>query len=249
MAAAVRLREDFDGPSLRGLAKRARDAAQLRRLLVLAEIYDGGSRGEAARIGGVGLQTVRDWVLRFNAAGPAGLLDRKAPGKAPKLNAAQRQAPVQAVESGPIPAIHGVVRRRLVDLVQWVWDAFRIRISVQTLSRELRALGYRKLSARPRHYAQDGEAMAPRPCARTAPAAMGHQVRGQARPSARTGPSLRPSPACRRYPAAGRRRQPGRLARERSAKRSASRTSTAWRTVTAAREPAFGCFTNPREPG
>ncbi len=73
MAAPVRLREDFDGPRLRALAKRTRDAGQLRRLLALAEIYDGRSRGEAARIGGVGLQTVRDWVLRFNARGPDGL--------------------------------------------------------------------------------------------------------------------------------------------------------------------------------
>jgi hypothetical protein len=66
---------------------------------------------------------------------------------------------VQVVESGPIPAAHGVVRWRLVDLAQWAWEEFRIRISVQTLSRELWALGYRKLSARPRHYAQDGEAV------------------------------------------------------------------------------------------
>ncbi len=65
MAAPVRLREDFDGPRPRALAKRTRDAGQLRRLLALAEIYAGRSRGEAARNGGVGLQTVRDWVLRF----------------------------------------------------------------------------------------------------------------------------------------------------------------------------------------
>ena len=160
MAAPIRLREDFAGPSLRGLAKRARDAAQLRRLLALAEIYEGGSRGEAARIGGVGLQTVRDWVLRFNGGGPDALIDPKPPGKAPKLNDAQRQALAQVVESGPMPALHGVVRWRLVDLAQWVWEEFRIQVSVQTLSRELRALGYRKLSARPRHYAQDAEAMA-----------------------------------------------------------------------------------------
>jgi transposase len=126
----------------------------------LAEIYDGGTRGDAAKIGGVGLQTVRDWVLRFKARGPEGLVDRKAPGKVPKLNAAQRRALVQVVETGPDPAIHGVVRWRLADLAQWVWEEFRIAISVQTLSRELRALGYRKLSARPRHYAQDAEAMA-----------------------------------------------------------------------------------------
>jgi hypothetical protein len=63
------------------------------------------------------------------------------------------------VERGPIPAIHGMVRWRLVDLAQWVWEEFRISISTQTLSRELQALGYRKLSARPRHHAQDPESL------------------------------------------------------------------------------------------
>ena len=160
MAAPVPLRDDFDATTLRSLVKASRDPDQVRRLLSLAEIYDGGTRGDAARVGGVGLQTVRDWVLRFNAGGPAGLIDPKHPGMAPKLNDAQRRALVQAVEAGPDPAIHGVVRWRLVDLVQWVWEEFHIEISVQTLSRELRALDYRKLSARPRHYAQDKGAMA-----------------------------------------------------------------------------------------
>ncbi len=103
---------------------------------------------------------MRDWVLRFNAGGPEGLIDPKPSGMAPKLNDEQRRGLVQVVEAGPDPAIHGVVRWRLADLVQWVWEAFRIEVSVQTLSRELRALGYRKLSARPRHYAQDRDAMA-----------------------------------------------------------------------------------------
>ena len=58
------------------------------------------------------------------------------------------------IESGPIPAIHGVVRWRLIDLAQWIFEEFRITIAKQTLSRELRAMGYRKLSARPRHHAQ-----------------------------------------------------------------------------------------------
>ena len=64
------------------------------------------------------------------------------------------------MESGPIPAVHGVVRWRLKDLVQWVWDEFRIALSETTLSRELRALGYRKLSARPRHHARSEPAVA-----------------------------------------------------------------------------------------
>ena len=160
MSAAVALREDFNADDLRRLAKASRDAGQSRRLLALAEIYEGGSRTDAAQIGVVGLQTVRDWVLAFNAAGPAGLINRKAPGNPAKLSDAQRQALAQIVESGPDPDRHGVVRWRLKDLVQWLWDEFRIAVSETTLGRELRALGYRKLSARPRHHAKSEAAVA-----------------------------------------------------------------------------------------
>src|SRR5213075_3067476 len=139
MAAAVRVRRDYEAARLRELAKRSKDAAQTRRLLALAAIYDGGSRTEATRIGGVGLQTVRDWVLAFNAEGPPGLVNGKAPGDAPLLNDQQRQALHRIVESGPLPAVHRMVRWRLIDLAQWVFDEFRISISKQTLSCELRA--------------------------------------------------------------------------------------------------------------
>ena len=155
MGAAVGLREDYDGVGLRRLAKATKDAGQSRRLLALAEIYDNGTRSDAARIGGVGLQVIRDWVLRFNADGPTGLIDRKAPGQPPKLNAAQRQVLARVVESGPIPAIHGVVRWRLNDLVQWIWEEFAVSLDETTVGRELKALGFRRISARPRHYAQN----------------------------------------------------------------------------------------------
>jgi|TARA_B100001971_G_scaffold206581_1_gene225566 transposase len=159
MGSPVPLRDDFDAAALRLLARRTQDANQGRRLLALASIYEGGSRGEAAQTGSVGLQTVRDWVLRFNAAGPDGLVDGKAAGQTPKLDDARRQALARIVESGPIAAVHGVVRWRLIDLAQWVWDEFGVSISKQTLSRELRAMGFRKLSARPRHHAQNEHAV------------------------------------------------------------------------------------------
>src|SRR5215207_8476071 len=154
MSVPIPLRQDFDAPQLRGVAKKTKDGPQARRLLALAAIYDGATRTEAAQIGGVGLQIIRDWVLRFNARGPDGLLDGKSPGHPPKLNAAQRQAIARMIESGPIPAVHGVVRWRLIDLVQWIFEEFRITVAKQTLSGELRGMGYRKLSARPRHHAQ-----------------------------------------------------------------------------------------------
>jgi len=154
MAAAVGLRGDFDASSLRAAARRSNDGGQTRRLLAVAAIYDGGTRTEAAKIGGVGLQVVRDWVLKFNAHGPGGLIDRKAKGQPPRLNGEHRAALAAIIESGPIAAVHGVVRWRIVDLRQWIFAEFRIAISPQTLSRVLRKMGYRKLSARPRHHAQ-----------------------------------------------------------------------------------------------
>jgi len=150
----ISLRDDFEAVALRLAAKRTKDAAQARRLLSLAAVYDGSTRTEAAAIGGVTLQIVRDWVLKFNADGPDGLIDRKAPGQPPRLTDAHRAALVAVLESGPTPAVHGVVRWRIVDLCQWLWEEFRVTVAKPTLSRELRAMGWRKLSARPRHHAQ-----------------------------------------------------------------------------------------------
>lgn len=160
MSMPVPLRRDFDAARLRRLARDSKDANQVRRLLALATIYGGGTRTEAAEIGGVGLQIVRDWVVRFNAEGPAGLLDRKAPGQPALLDDSHRRALAGLIDGGPIPAVHGVVRWRLVDLAQWLWEEFRVTVSQTTLGRVLRKMGYRKLSARPRHHAQNHEAAA-----------------------------------------------------------------------------------------
>lgn len=76
-----------------------------------------------------------------------------------RLNDAQRQALVDVVKSSPIPAIHGVVRWRLIDLAQWLHGEFAVSLDETTISRELNKLGYVKLTARPRHHAQNEHAM------------------------------------------------------------------------------------------
>ncbi len=157
MASAIGVRDGYDAGALRAAAKRSKDGPQARRLPALAAIYDGATRTEAAKIGGVGLQVVRDWVLKFNAQGPDGLIDRKAPGQPPRLNEAHRAALAAILESGPIPAVHGVVRWRIVDLRQWIFEEFRVVVAEQTLSRVLRAMAPGSspgVSARPRHHAQ-----------------------------------------------------------------------------------------------
>jgi len=126
---AIPLRADFDAQRVRAAAKRSKDGPQARRLLALAAIYDGATRTEAAKIGGVTLQIVRDWVVKFNAHGPAGLIDRKAPGQPPRLTDKHRKALAAIIESGPTPAIHGVVRWRIIDLCQWLYEEFRLSVA------------------------------------------------------------------------------------------------------------------------
>ena len=103
----VPLRSDFDATALRRIARRSKDGPQARRLLALAVIYEGATRTEAARIGGVTLQIVRDWVVKFNARGPDGLIDRKPPGQPSRLTEAHRAALMARLDEGPIPSVHG----------------------------------------------------------------------------------------------------------------------------------------------
>jgi hypothetical protein len=116
MAAAIALRSNFTGADRRRLARRTQVAKHGRRLLALASIYDGGSRRDAARNGNVGLQIIR--MMRFDAEGPDGLIDRKATGPESRLNDGYSTALTVAIESGPIAAFHGVVRWHQADLCQ-----------------------------------------------------------------------------------------------------------------------------------
>ena len=155
MGRAVQLRDGYAEDTLRRFARKSRDSDQARRLLALAVIYDGGRRTDAAKIGGVTLQIIRDWVLRFNADGPDGLKNRWSSGPKPKLTGEHRQALAEMVERGPIPAIHGVVRWRRCDLAHELYEEFGVSVEESTIGRVLREMGYRKLSARPRHHAQN----------------------------------------------------------------------------------------------
>jgi transposase len=159
MSAAIVLRRDFTAADLRVLAGKAKDANQARRLLALAAAYDGMSREEAARIGGMDRQTLRDWVHRFNRLGPDGLIDIKPKGCKPKLSADQEEELRRLVEAGPDPERDGVVRWRCVDLKRVLSERFAVDLSEVSLGRVLKKLGFSHISARPRHPAQDAAAI------------------------------------------------------------------------------------------
>jgi transposase len=156
---AVAVRTDYTAGAVRQLAKQAKDAARARRLLAIAAVLDGASRTGAATIGGMDRQTLRDRVIRFNEQGPNGLINIPSPGVPPKLDASQRAFLTRIVEEGPIPAIHGVVRWRACDLIMRLHEEFGISVSDNTIYRVLKDLGFSHVSARPKAYEQDAEAV------------------------------------------------------------------------------------------
>jgi transposase len=160
MASAVELRTDYSATDLRRLAAASKDANQSRRLLSLAAVRDGMSRTDAAKIGGMDRQTLRDWVHRFNERGPGGLKDNWRRDVPSRLSAEQRTRLSTLVEIGPDRAIHGVVRWRRIDLKRVIAEEFGVDYHERSVGRLLKEIGFSHMSARPRHPMQDGETVA-----------------------------------------------------------------------------------------
>ena len=171
----VAVRTDLTAAEVREQAKAARTPDQARRLLAIALVLEGASRDEAARTTGMGRQTLRDWVHRFNAAGSAGLVARKAPGRSRRLTHPQLDELRGCLEAGPDLAQDGVVRWRLADLCAlaasltsrrgigrrpMVERRFGVRYQERGMGKLVRALGFSRISARPRHPQSDPKAQA-----------------------------------------------------------------------------------------
>jgi len=159
MGTAIALRTDYSSKELRSLARRVKNAGQARRLLAIAAVLDGALREDAAMVGGMDRQTLRDWVLRFNEQGPEGLINKSAPGAPCKLGKRHMAFLARLVEEGPIPAVHGVVRWRACDLIMLLHEEFGVSVSDDTVYRALKKLGFAHVSARPKAYRQDSDAV------------------------------------------------------------------------------------------
>src|SRR5215831_3638361 len=156
MPAAVSItRHDYTAAGLRREAKRSDDADVARRMLALALVLEGKSRGEAATSGGMDRQTLRDWVHRYNAEGLKGLRNRVAPGAKPRLSLEQQREVAELVRQGPDVAEHGVVRWRRIDLSRVIEQRYGIKLAERSIGALLRRLGFRRISVRPRCPAQD----------------------------------------------------------------------------------------------
>lgn len=157
MPRVVEIKPSHTPLQLRRLAVSTKYANQSRRLLSIAAVLDGMSRADAAKVGGMDRQTLRDWVHRFNAHGPAGLKDNRRKGNPRRLSSAQQTELVEIVETGPDRAVDGVVRWRRIDLQHIIEERFGVAYHERTIGKLLKVLGFSHISARPRHPKQDGE--------------------------------------------------------------------------------------------
>ncbi len=159
MALAI-TRQDLSAAELRRSAARSRDANAARRMLAIALVLEGHSREEAAEACGMDRQTLRDWVHRYNAEGTAGLVNRRAPGPAPRLSSEQESMVACWVEEGPDLGRDGVVRWRCRDLQERIRHRFGVSLHERTVGKLLTRLRFRRLSVRPQHPQSDPAAQA-----------------------------------------------------------------------------------------
>ena len=160
MGTAVPLRDDIPAEELRRLARLESDGRVACRLLGLANVIDGMSRERAARQAGMDRQTLRDWVIRFNAEGIEGLRDRPRSGRRPWLDEGQQAAFKALVLRGPDPERDGVSTWRAKDLCRTVEDRFGVRYAENGMLRLLHDLGLSWQKARPVHPEADLRAQA-----------------------------------------------------------------------------------------
>lgn len=144
-------RLDLSVAELRRRARRSDDADQARRILAIALVLEGGSRAAAARAAGAQRQTLRDWIIRYNAEGLEGLKDRPKPGRTPRLRGDNLKAFDQLVEKGPDRTTDKVVRWRCADLKEVAKDQFGVSLSERSIGRVLGQLRFVRLSVRPQH--------------------------------------------------------------------------------------------------
>jgi transposase len=129
-------------------------------MLALALVLEGRSRKEAAESCGMDRQTLRDWVIRYNAEGLAGLSDRVPPGPAFRLTPEQMAELATTVEAGPDPTVDRVVRWRRVDLRRAISERWGVEFHERSVGKLLHRLGFAKLSVRPKHPQTDPAAQA-----------------------------------------------------------------------------------------
>ena len=160
MGAPLAIRSDVEAAELRRLARLEADGRVASRLLGLANVLDGMSREAAARAAGMDRQTLRDWVIRFNAEGVDGLRDQPRSGRPARRTEGQQAALKALVLPGPDPERDGVSAWRIADLCRIAEERFGVRYRESGMRRLVKALDLSWQKIRPRPPKADETAQA-----------------------------------------------------------------------------------------
>jgi transposase len=156
----LKIRKDRTPAMLRKLAKEEKDRRVMRRLLAIANALCGMSRAAAAESAGMDRQTLRDWVIRYNEHGVAGLCDCWKGGRPPMLTPEEQAELLAVVMAGPDPQKDGICAFTREDLVAVAAKRFGKSMHPTSMGRLLRRLGLSRQKARPSHPLKDPAAAA-----------------------------------------------------------------------------------------
>jgi transposase len=152
---ALTIRRDRTPAVLRKLAKAEAKTRVARRLLALANALSGMSRKEAAEAAGMDRQTLRDWVIRYNAHGLDGLYDCWGDGRPPRLKPEEQAELSRIVLAGPDPEADGISAFTREDLVRICETRFGKSFHPASMGRLLKRLDFSRQKARPSHPQKD----------------------------------------------------------------------------------------------
>jgi len=151
-------RTELTAEQLRTTAARETNAKIARRILAIAMVLAGHSRQAAAEAQAMDRQTLRDWVIRYNEQGLAGLADRVRPGRPRALSAEQEAEVDRWVEQGPDRGRDRVIRWRRWDLRERIRQRLGVTMHERSVGKLLRRLNFRRISVRPQHPESDAVA-------------------------------------------------------------------------------------------
>ncbi len=114
------------------------------RLAVLAYVAEHGVKGASRRFG-LDRKTIREWRRRWQAAGVVGLVPRYPAERRRRIG----QPVVDLIEHARRDLLYGVVRTQI-----WLQRVHRLTVSVPTIQRICRRLGYGPLRRPPRRRAR-----------------------------------------------------------------------------------------------
>jgi transposase len=158
VGAALKIAGHYEAAELRAMARREKNGRVASRMVAIAHALDGMKRVAAAELAGMDRQTLRDWVIRYNDHGLAGLADLPKGHNPEKLTDEEKAILKDKILQTPDPAKDGVCAWRVADLCAFVEARFQKQVSLSGMWGILKRMGLSHQKTRPVHPKSDRDA-------------------------------------------------------------------------------------------